>query len=64
MDDGGVRDHGGNAGETITIPSSAILPNPTSQFHRVAFLGNAVNFVSVAQVSFAVAETGGNYSGI
>lgn len=54
----------GTQGETITVPSSAISPNPTSQFHRVAFLGDAVHFVSVAQVSFAVAETGGNYSGI
>lgn len=52
----------GTAGESITIVSS--LPNPISQFHRVAFLGDTINYVTVSQVQFSVAETGGNYSGI
>ena len=43
---------------SITITSTYI--NPLNQFHRVAFLGDGVNFVSVAQVQFSVAETGGD----
>lgn len=54
----------GVAGESITVPSTGISPNPISQFHRVAFLGNGVTYVSVAQVAFSVGETGGNYNGI
>jgi hypothetical protein len=45
----------GTAGESMTITS--ISPNPLSQFHRVAFQGDGVNYVSVAQVQFYVAET-------
>jgi hypothetical protein len=52
----------GVPGESIKITS--ISPNPRSQFHRVAFLGDAVNYISVAQVQFSVGETGGNYNGI
>ena len=54
----------GTPGESIILASSQIAPNPISQFHRVAFLGDSVNYVSVAQVTFSVAETGGNYNGI
>jgi hypothetical protein len=52
----------GTAGESITVNS--ISPNPKNQFHRVAFLGNAVDYVAVAQVQFSVGETGSNYNGI
>lgn len=45
----------GSAGETITV--TAISPNPVVQFHRVAFLGDGVNYLSVAQVQFNVAQT-------
>lgn len=47
----------GIAGESITVGSSQIAPNPISQFHRVAFQGDGVNYVAVAQVQFSVAET-------
>ena len=32
--------------------------NPTSQFHRVAVLGDGSEYVSIAQVQFNVAQTG------
>ncbi len=52
----------GTAGESKTI--SVFSPNPTSQFHRVAFQGDSLNYITVAQVQFSVAETGGNYNAI
>lgn len=54
----------GGPGTNTSITITSTFTNPLSQFHRVAFLGDSVNFVSVAQVQFAVAETGGNYNGI
>ncbi len=47
----------GTAGESISV--TAPTPNPLSQFHRVAFMGDGINYISVAQVQFSVAETGG-----
>lgn len=44
----------GAAGETI----SADCSGGTFQFHRIAFLGDQINYVSVAQVEFNVAQTG------
>lgn len=49
----------GTAGESISITITSTYTNPVNQFHRVAFLGDAINYVSVAQVQFSVAETGG-----
>lgn len=48
----------GGPGTTTTVTNFA--PNPLSQFHRVAYLGDGSHFVSVAQVKFSVAETGGD----
>lgn len=45
----------GSDGETITV--TGFSPNPVRQFHRVAFLGDGVNYLSVAQVQFSVAQT-------
>lgn len=44
----------GTAGETIT----GACTGGNTQFHRVAFLGDQTNYVSVAQVKFNVAQTG------
>lgn len=44
----------GSPGEEITGDCTGT----TDQFHRVAFLGDQLNYVSVAQVQFNVAETG------
>lgn len=44
----------GTAGETIT----GTCTGGAYQFHRVAFLGDGVNRVAVAQVEFNVAQTG------
>lgn len=44
----------GSAGEEITGECTG----GDDQFHRVAFLGDQLNYVSVAQVSFNVAQTG------
>lgn len=49
----------GIAGETISLTITSTFNNPTSQFHRVAFLGDGVNYTAVAQVQFSVAETKG-----
>ena len=46
----------GTPGEVISLTVSS----PQSQFHRVAFQGDGLNYISVAQVQFSVAETGGN----
>lgn len=54
----------GTPGETISITITSTYTNPVSQFHRVAFLGDGVNYVSVAQIQLSVAETGGTYNGI
>ena len=45
----------GTAGETI----SADCTGGSHQFHRIAFLGDGVNFVAVAGVEFNVAQTDG-----
>jgi hypothetical protein len=47
----------GTAGESISVTITSTFTNPISQFHRVAFQGNGVQYVSVAQVQFNVAET-------
>ena len=44
----------GAAGQTIT----ADVTGGSYQFHRIAFLGDQVNYVSVAQVEFNVAQIG------
>lgn len=44
----------GTAGESITANCAG---NP-AQFHRIAFLGDQLNYVSVAQVQFNVAQVG------
>jgi hypothetical protein len=43
----------GTIGETIT----GLCTGPNDQFHRIAFLGDQVNFVAVAGVQFNVAQT-------
>lgn len=48
----------GATAEEIDITLTSTMTNPTSQFHRVAFLGDQTNFVAVAQVEFSVAEVG------
>ncbi len=53
----------GTPGEVLTI-IPPFTTNPLSQFHRIAFLGDGTNYVSVSQIRFSVAERGGNYSGI
>lgn len=45
----------GTDGETISGTAGA---NGLYQFHRVAFLGDQINYVSVAQVEFNVAQIG------
>jgi hypothetical protein len=52
----------GVAGESATITLTSTYTNPPSQFHRVAFHGDGVNYLTAAQVKFSVAETGGNYN--
>jgi len=47
-------------GYSTTITITSTFTNPTNQFHRVAFLGDSVNFVSVGQILFSVAEVGGD----
>jgi hypothetical protein len=44
----------GTAGETIT----GTCTGGSEQFHRVAILGDGLNYVSIAQVQFNVAQTG------
>lgn len=44
----------GDAGESIT----ANCVGGELQFHRIAFLGDQLNFVSIAQVSFNIAQVG------
>jgi len=44
----------GTAGETI----SGTCTGGSEEFHRVAFLGDGLNYVSVAQVTFDVAQIG------
>lgn len=44
----------GSPGETI----SADCTGNSEQFHRIAFLGDQLNFVSIAQVQFNVAQIG------
>jgi len=44
----------GSAGESIT----ANCAGETTQFHRIAFLGDQLNYVAVAQVQFNVAQIG------
>lgn len=44
----------GSPGEIITANCAGEL----SQFHRIAFLGDQLNYVAVAQVEFNVAQTG------
>ena len=46
----------GIAGESISITMTSTYTNTKSQFHRVAFQGDATNYVSIAQVQFSVAE--------
>ena len=50
---------GGVAGETI----SGECTGPEYQFHRVAFYGDQLNPVSIAQVKFSVAQVGQPVSG-
>lgn len=50
----------GVAGESFTVTVTSTFTNPTSQFHRVAFQGNGVQYISVAEVEFSVAELGGD----
>lgn len=50
----------GTAGESISVTITSTFTNPLSQFHRIAFQGDGVNYICVAQAQFAVAETGGN----
>lgn len=45
----------GSAGETISGECSA---GGAYQFHRVAFLGDQLNYVAIAQAQFNVAQTG------
>ena len=54
----------GLAGESIGVTITSTMNNPLSQFHRVAFLGNGTDYVSVAQVTFSVNETSSNVQGI
>lgn len=49
----------GEAGEIITGECTGGL----AQFHRVAFLGDGLNYVSIAQVEFNVAQTGNPATG-
>ena len=49
----------GIAGESIGVTITSTMTNVTSQFHRVAFLGNSTDYVTVAQVQFSVNEVGG-----
>jgi hypothetical protein len=46
----------GAAGQSVGVTISATAANSLSQFHRVAFLGNGVTYLSVAQVTFSVNE--------
>lgn len=48
----------GDAGESYDITISSTMTNPTSQFHRVAVLGDGAGYVALAQVQFNVAQTG------
>lgn len=48
----------GTAGESYTITVTSTMTNPTSQFHRVAVLGDGSGYVSIAQVKFNVAQIG------
>jgi len=49
----------GVAGESIGVTVTSAMSNALSQFHRVAFLGDGSNYVAVAQVTFSVAQVGG-----
>lgn len=49
----------GDAGENYTITITSTMTNPTSQFHRVAVLGDSSGWINVAQVQFNVAQIGG-----
>lgn len=49
----------GSAGESI----SATCTGGSEQFHRVAFLGDGLNYVAVAQVAFNVAQIGSPSTG-
>lgn len=51
---------GGTAREIIGVTITSTMNNPLSQFHRVAFLGNGTDYVSLAQVTFSVNEVGGD----
>ena len=46
----------GTAGESIGVTITSTMNNAISQFHRVAFLGDGTNYVSVAQITFSVGE--------
>ncbi len=48
----------GSAGESYEITISSTMTNPTSQFHRVAVLGDGSGYVSLSQVQFNVAQIG------
>lgn len=47
----------GTAGESISLTITSTFTNPKSQFHRVAFQGDGINYIGVAQVQFSVGET-------
>src|SRR5712672_858450 len=44
----------GTAAESISITVTSSFTNPLNQYHRIAFLGDSVNYVTVAQVQFLV----------
>ena len=46
----------GVAGESIGVTITSTMNNPLNQFHRVAFLGNGTDYVTVAQVQLSVNE--------
>lgn len=48
----------GVAGESYDITITSTMTNPTSQFHRVAVLGDQAEYVAIAQVQFNVAQIG------